>query len=98
MFLHRLALHLGMTVSELLERATAREIHEWVVFDHHWGLPDVVNDLQNALLCTVAVNIMRSPEAGPAQIDDFKILKERGPEQQDFVESEAAKFKKVFGG
>ena len=40
-FIHRLALALGRTVSELLEQLTAHELRDWQQFDIQCGLPDV---------------------------------------------------------
>jgi len=98
MFLHRLALHLGMTISQLEKSLSLKEVRDWWMFDAQWGLPDVVQDIQNAMLCSIAVNIMRSSSDQPTTVEDFRVLREKGPEQQDFTLSEAQKFKRVLGG
>ena len=82
---------------ELEEKLTHEEISQWMLFDVHWGLPDVVGDIQNAILCALAVNMMRSAEQPSVDPSEFRVLRERGPEQQDFVMTEAQRFKAAFG-
>lgn len=48
MFVHRLALALGRTVSDLLEQMTASELRDWQQFDRQAGLPDVASQWQRA--------------------------------------------------
>lgn len=62
-------------MGELDAKMTVREFRDWQLFEQDQPLPDKLGDLQNALLCVVATNIMRSGDTPPAQLADFLILK-----------------------
>ena len=53
-FIHRLALALGRTVSELLSQLTASELRDWQQFDRQCGLPDVAAQWQRAQAAAIA--------------------------------------------
>jgi hypothetical protein len=78
--LHRLALALHRTVGEIEVTMTSRELVDWYRFEAlHEPLPDKLADLQNAILCSIAVNLMRSPDATPVEPADFFCIRERKP-------------------
>jgi hypothetical protein len=103
---HRLALALGKTVGELDRTMTVREFQDWRKFEAEQPLPDRLGDLQNALLATVAANIMRSSDSPPATLSDFLILKDRAEAENppynavptDSPKNEGSRFKIALGG
>ena len=102
LFSHRLALALGMTVGDIERRMSGSELISWRLFDAEWGLPDVVGDTQNALMCTVIANCNRSSNSPAFEIDEFRVLSEKDvvPKPQDLSSipmTEAEKFKSVLG-
>jgi len=54
LFMHRLALSLGKTVSELLATLTPLELRDWLQFDRQSGLPDIAAQWQRAAAISVA--------------------------------------------
>ena len=74
----------------------------WKAFDFRWGLPDVVGDIQHALLCCLVSNIARSSDSSPYEPDQFRILKENQKPIATDVDAmegitEAQKYRLVFG-
>jgi hypothetical protein len=88
--LHRLALALHRTVGELEITMTERELRDWYRFEAlHEPLPDRLADLHHAILCTIAVNLMRSSDAAPASPADFFCIRDREPPKPAPTMSEA---------
>jgi hypothetical protein len=54
MFIHRLALALGKTVSELLASLSLEELRDWQQFDRQAGLPDLAAQWQRGVAISVA--------------------------------------------
>ena len=52
-----------------------RELSDWSRFDAQRPLPDEAADLHNAMLCCVASNLMRDPDAPPATVDQFRLYR-----------------------
>jgi hypothetical protein len=78
--LHRLALALHRTVGELEATMTEREFVDWHRFEAlHEPLPDRLADLHHAVLCSIAVNLMRSSDAAPVAVTDFFCIQDRAP-------------------
>lgn len=100
MFLHRLALAMGRSVSELRRTLTWRELADWIKFDALHPLPDRLADLHHGILMAALVNITRAPEGTPAVPADFFVLRERHvePEVEDPQLSEADRLAVVWRG
>ena len=59
-FYFRLAAHLGMTVGELLERMSSRELTEWEIYERMTGpLGGRRDDYLTAMLMSAVVNTQR---------------------------------------
>ena len=56
----RLALALGMTVEELGERMSSRELSEWLAFDRISPIGDERDDLRSAIVASTVANCHRS--------------------------------------
>jgi hypothetical protein len=69
--LFRLALALGMTVAEMLERMDAAELAEWAVYYaiEPWG--EAPAHWRNGLLCSMVANAMRGKDQRPFEVADF---------------------------
>lgn len=87
-FTFRLAAHLGMTVSELLERTTSRELAEWQAFEQIEGpLGGLRGDVHAAMVCSAIYNANRgknSHERKPAEFLpkwDKPAREQQSPEQ-----------------
>lgn len=89
----RLALKLGCTVRELLDRITAHELAEWQAFERIYGpiddtwrdamLVEVHYQLQLANAYFLSANSdeddeMHEPERATAPWDAYRVAKERG--------------------
>jgi hypothetical protein len=80
-FLHRLALAMHRPVDELTRSMSMRELLDWQRFEvNHQPLPDRLSDIHIAMVCSIIVNLARSPESMPVQLADFLILRDRQPE------------------
>lgn len=58
MFRHRLALALGMTISEMNLRMSAGELNQWRAFERLAPFGDIRADLRNGVLCTIVSNAL----------------------------------------
>mgnify|MGYP001573793575 CR=1 FL=1 len=86
-FAYRLALELGMTVREMLQRMDSHEFAEWQAFYEVEPFGATKDDLFTArLLCFVA-NMFRGKDELPAEIEDFLLLAEK-PDRRQSVETQ----------
>jgi hypothetical protein len=60
MFMFRLALALGMTVEELGERMSSKELSEWIAFNAISPIGDERGDLQAGIVASVMANCHRT--------------------------------------
>jgi hypothetical protein len=60
MFMFRLALALGMTVEELGERMSSRELSEWIAFNAISPIGDERADLRSGIVASVMANCHRT--------------------------------------
>ena len=79
-----------MTVGELLQRMSSRELSEWMAFFtlEPWGTE--VEDWRFAMVASTIRNVFRGPKDRPSQPKDF--MPQRGPiarEEQTVEEQEA---------
>lgn len=74
-----------------------RELVDWYRFESEWPLPDQLADLVSALICTVVANLARDPNAAPAALADFLILKRRAAQLEPEV-TEAERFRAALKG
>lgn len=72
----RLALALGMTVEELGERMSGRELSEWVAFDRISPIGDERADLRAGIVASVVANAHRT-KGEPFKPADFMPFSER---------------------
>lgn len=57
-----------------------RELLDWYRFEAFTELlPDRLADLQNALLCSLVVNLVRSSDAQPVRPADFFVIRDPTP-------------------
>ncbi|MER7076636.1 Protein of unknown function [Saccharopolyspora kobensis] len=71
-FAHRLAGHLGMTVGELLDRTTSRELAEWQAFERIEGpLGGLRGDVHAAMVCSAIYNANRGKNSRERKPADF---------------------------
>ena len=69
-----------MTVAELLERMSSRELTEWMAYYRLEPFGDERADLRNALLCTVMVNLWSKKKA---KIQDYMLDFDKQPMTQE---------------
>ena len=67
LFMHRLALSLGKTVSELLATLTPIELRDWLQFDRQAGLPDIAAQWQRA----VGISVAAAGLGGSLEVSDY---------------------------
>jgi len=67
LFMHRLALSLGKTVTELLATLTPLELRDWLQFDHQAGLPDIAAQWQRA----VGISVTAAAAGGTLAAEDY---------------------------
>jgi len=62
-----------MTVGELLDRISSRELTEWMIFDQHEPIGDARMDVLFALLDSILANVNRNPvvRREPYSTSDF---------------------------
>jgi hypothetical protein len=63
-----------MTVGEVEQRMSHREVYSWLAFDRLRPLPDEAADLHNAMLCSIAANMLRG-DGPPISIDEFRLYR-----------------------
>lgn len=70
-FYFRLALALGCTVSELLDRVDSAELTEWIAFDSVEPIGAWRFDFQFGMLMALQANMHRRPGRKPYEPQDF---------------------------
>lgn len=78
-----------------------RELRDWLRFEAMQPLPDKLADLHAAILCSIAVNLMRAPESTPARPEDFLVIRplvERVASDDGRSEAERARAQFYGGG
>lgn len=67
-FYFRLALQLGYTVEELLDRCSSRELSEWMAYDSIEPFGQLRDDARIALLASTVVNMVSKKKV---KVQDF---------------------------
>lgn len=74
------------------------ELRDWRRFETIHPLPDRLADIHNAMLCSIVVNLVRSPDAAPVTTPEFFVLRDRPePAAPDEV-SEAERLSVIWRG
>jgi hypothetical protein len=70
-FYFRLALALGCTVGELLDRMDSKELSEWIAFDQCEPIGEWRGDYRTGMLCAMTANMHRKPGGKAFDAKDF---------------------------
>lgn len=92
----RLALALGMTVDELLDRMSSRELTEWMIYYEMEPFGAARDNLHAGIVAATMANVNRAKGRKPLKPGDFMVrdAQERpAPDPADVVR----KFKRYFG-
>jgi hypothetical protein len=66
-----------MSVGELLDRMTSRELAEWQAFDAIEPIGHKRGDVQSAIIAATVANASRDPKRQPYKVEDFIPFRER---------------------
>ena len=98
MLLHRLALALHKTVSELETTMSMRELLDWQKFEGwHEPLPDRLLDIHFSMLAAIVCNLARAADSVPLQAAEFFVIRDRRPTPPP-AESEIDRLRKQWRG
>jgi len=92
--LFRLALAIGCTVGELLDRVDSRELTEWMAFDAIEPIGSWRDDYNSGMLCSLLANINRRKGAAPIPPQAFMPFM---PKEEDFL-TDDEKMLRMFQG
>jgi hypothetical protein len=94
----RLALELGMTVRELLQRMGSDELSEWMAFYQLEPFGDYRADYRSGVVASTFANAHRAKDAGPFRPEDFMpfLDKPKATQPQDETQLNVARFKAMF--
>ena len=99
MFLHRLALSLGMTIQQLLDNMDSQELSAWIAYDSIQPLGELMDDFRTGMVCSVVANAnngKRGKALSPADFMPYykKKKKNQTPEEMMSVLVHASKISK----
>ena len=95
----RLALALGMTVRELLQRMGSDELSEWMAFYQLEPFGDYRADYRSGVVASTFANAHRAKDASPFRPEDFMPFLEKSPSKpsmQGETQLNVARFKAMF--
>ena len=94
-FAFRLALALGMTVRDLLQKIGSDELSEWMAFYELEPFGEFRADFRGGLIAATFANVHRSPHTRPFAPDDFMpFIKRQSP--PDPSQQNIRQFKAMF--
>jgi len=96
MFCFRLALALGMTVAELLQRMSSHELSEWMAFYKTEPFGDVRGDVQAAVVAQAALAPHMEKGKKPPSLIELMPFAENNKKEQTQEEMQA--MCKLFAG
>lgn len=79
--MHRLALGLGMTISELRLRMTSRELTDWRAYYHLEPFGEERADLRSGIVASTIANVNRGKDVKPFSPADFMLFKPKKEEE-----------------
>ena len=71
MFLHRLALSLGMTIQQLLLNMDSQELSSWIAYDSIQPVGELMDDFRTGLVCSVVANANKGSKGKSLAPSDF---------------------------
>jgi len=78
MVCHKLALAIGgMTVGELMQRMTSKELTNWIAYDNEVGIPDA--NFDHAELCSLLCSLHGAKKKNGSQFGFADFMKGRKP-------------------
>jgi hypothetical protein len=81
--MHRLALGLGMTVSELRVRMPRRELTEWMAYYQMEPFGERRADVRSAIVAAILANANREKDQKPYKVKDFVLFKDDEEDEED---------------
>ena len=93
--MYRLALALGMTVRELLQRMGSDELSEWMAFYQLEPFGDYRADYRSGVVASTFANAHRAKDASPFRPEDFMSFLEK-KRTVDETPLNVARFKAMF--
>jgi len=91
----RLALSLGLTVREMLQRVGSDELTEWMAFYQLEPFGDFRADYRSGVIASTFANAHRAQDASPFRVEDFMpFLEKETPKVNPKVN--VARFKAMF--